>query len=165
MQGRTKVTQRELHYLEDCLKAEELTIRKCQFLATETTDPEVAEICKHMATIHLQHYNTLLLHLQNDQSQVHSCASMLKKNGKWRAGHIFLEAISCQQHLTKLYNQAAIEASSDTLRQDFFNILDEEHQLHRDIFQVMQRRGLYSPQMAENRELAMAGQHFPVQVR
>lgn len=68
MQGRSKLTQRELHYLEDCLQAEEMAIRKCQAFAEGTQDPEAAEICKNMANKHLQHYNTLLQHLQSSQS-------------------------------------------------------------------------------------------------
>jgi rubrerythrin len=67
LQGSSKITQRELHYLEDCLQAEEMAIRKCQAFAEAAQDPEVAEICKNMANKHLQHYNTLLQHLQSSR--------------------------------------------------------------------------------------------------
>lgn len=80
--------------------------------------------------------------------------------GQWRAGHIFKEALSCQKHLTKLYNSAALETSNDKIRQDFLSILDEEHQLHRDLFLIMQRRGLYSPQPADTKELDRAMENF-----
>lgn len=85
---------------------------------------------------------------------------MHKNKGKWRASHIFQEAISCQKDLTRLYNLAATEGSSQALRQDFLRILDEEHQLHENIIQVMQRRGLYTPHLAQSKELAMTQQHF-----
>ena len=63
MQG--KMTHKELHYLEDCLKAEQLAIHKCNFFGSESQDREVSEICMNMANRHQQHYNTLLKHLQN----------------------------------------------------------------------------------------------------
>lgn len=67
MQGKVKITDRELHFLEDCLKAEAGAMKKCQLFAAATSDPEVSEICKKMANKHLQHYNTLILHLQSDK--------------------------------------------------------------------------------------------------
>jgi hypothetical protein len=44
-----------------------MAIRKCQAFAEAAQDPEVAEICKNMANKHLQHYNTLLQHLQSSR--------------------------------------------------------------------------------------------------
>lgn len=63
------MTKRELHHLEDCLKAEEMAIKKCEMFGSQTSDPEVAEICKNMANRHQQHYNTLIQHLQSGVSQ------------------------------------------------------------------------------------------------
>lgn len=71
MQGDTKLTHRELHLLEDCLMAEQLTIKKCNTFGEQTTDPEVGEICKNLANKHQQHYNTLLQHLQNSADRAH----------------------------------------------------------------------------------------------
>lgn len=65
MQGGPNMTQKELHSLEDCLLAEELAIKKCTVFGNQTSDPEVAEICKNLASRHQQHYNTLIQHLQN----------------------------------------------------------------------------------------------------
>lgn len=66
MQGQANLTQRELHYIEDCLKSEQLAIKKLQMFGNQTSDPEVSEICMNLANKHLQHYNTLLQHLQSD---------------------------------------------------------------------------------------------------
>ena len=71
MQGQKNMSQRELHYIEDGLKAEQLTIKKYQMFGNQTSDPEVSEICMNLANKHLQHYNTLLQHLQsNSQTSV-----------------------------------------------------------------------------------------------
>ena len=60
------------------------------------------------------------------------------------AGGTREESVSCQKHLTKLYNSAALEADNDHIRQDFLSILDENINC-RDLFLVLQRRGLHSP--------------------
>ena len=62
------MTHKELHYLEDCLKAEQLSVQKCNFFSSQSQDPEVSSICSNMANRHQQHYNTLLQHLQNSSS-------------------------------------------------------------------------------------------------
>lgn len=65
MQGKTRLTQKEFLYLEDCLKAERLAIKKCEFFGEQSSDPEVREICLNLANRHQQHYNTLLQHLHD----------------------------------------------------------------------------------------------------
>jgi spore coat protein CotF len=59
------MTHKELQYLEDCLKAEQLAVHKCNFFSSESQDPEIQEVCMNMANKHQQHYNTLLRHLQS----------------------------------------------------------------------------------------------------
>ncbi|HCX78776.1 MAG TPA: hypothetical protein DG577_05130 [Firmicutes bacterium] len=81
----------------------------------------------------------------------------------WTASNILEEAISCQKHLTSLYNSAATEASSTAIRDDFRNILMDTHQLHQDLFTVMQRRGLYMPQTAPTQEIDQAWQKYSSQ--
>ena len=70
MQGQKNMTQRELHYIEDCLKSQQLTIKKYQMFGNQTSDPEVSEICMNLANRHLQHYNTLLQHLQGQSHTI-----------------------------------------------------------------------------------------------
>lgn len=64
------MTHKELHYLEDCLKAEQLAAHKCSFFGSQSQDREVSEICMNMANKHQQHYNTLLKHLQNHNTGI-----------------------------------------------------------------------------------------------
>jgi len=71
LQGELRITRRELHYIQDCLKAEEMAIKKCEKLGAQTSDPEVSEICMNLANRHQQHYNTLLQHLQKRTTIVH----------------------------------------------------------------------------------------------
>lgn len=86
----------------------------------------------------------------------------MKRENQWRASQVLEKLLANQKNLANLYNSAALEAGSKETRQSFFNILLEEHQLHEDIFMVMQRRGLYSPQPAEDSEIAQAYLSFDV---
>lgn len=83
-----------------------------------------------------------------------------RDRNSWSASEILEEAISTEKHLTALYNNAANEAKGDKVRQDFLNILMDEHQLKQDIFSVMLRRGLYQPQQAEAQDIASTQQKF-----
>jgi len=85
---------------------------------------------------------------------------MEKRENKWSAAEILEEAIACEKHLTTLYNSAANEASSDKIYKDFMQILTDEHQLHRDILNIRQCRGLNGPQLAESTEIARTWQDY-----
>jgi spore coat protein CotF len=82
---------------------------------------------------------------------------------RWTANNILEDAISCQKHLTNLYNSACVEASTPVIRDDFLNILMDSHQLHQDLFAVMERRGLYMPQGATPQDVTQAWQKFSSQ--
>lgn len=83
----------------------------------------------------------------------------------WSASNIMDEILSCEKHMSSLYNTAANEASSNSVRKDFLNILNDVHQIQKDVFTIMQRRGLYQPQVAENREIAQAQQKYNQQLQ
>lgn len=79
---------------------------------------------------------------------------------RWTASNILEDALSCQKHLTSLYNSASVEASTPEIRDDFRNILMDTHQLHQDLFSVMERRGMYMPQQAPPQEISQTWQKF-----
>lgn len=74
----------------------------------------------------------------------------------WTACDILDECVSCQKQLLNLYNSAASEAAGSRLRSQLRHLLDEEHELHTQVFQVMERRGLYQPHLAQAREISQA---------
>lgn len=57
------LTGKELLALEDELNAEKLMITKFKNYAAMTADPQIRGKCEQVAAQHLQHYNTLLGHL------------------------------------------------------------------------------------------------------
>lgn len=83
-----------------------------------------------------------------------------KEKNSWSAASILKETMAWEKHLTTIYNSAANEANSDKIRTDFLNLLMDEHQLEKDIFSVMMRRGLLQPQQADTEEIAQAHQKY-----
>lgn len=59
------------------------------------------------------------------------------------------DMLTAEKGLTGLLNTYANECVHQTLRNDMLNILRENHMIQADLFTEMQKRGWYSPQMAE----------------
>ena len=83
-----------------------------------------------------------------------------KAQADWSASDIFNEILTCEKNMTSLYNSAVNESSDNSIHRDFMNILTDAHQMQRNVFTVMERRGLYQTQTAENQEIAEAGQKY-----
>lgn len=57
------LTQRELLYLEDFLKAEQLSYKSMNYFADQCTDPSIKRLCQDSAQSHRQNYQTMVKHL------------------------------------------------------------------------------------------------------
>lgn len=80
---------------------------------------------------------------------------------EWSASEILEECTSSQKYLMNLYNTAASEAANSRLRSQLLQILSNQHELHSDLFRVMERRGLYQFHPARARDIAQAEQKYP----
>jgi hypothetical protein len=63
------LTQRELLYLEDFLKAEQLAYKSMNFFAEQCTDQSVKQLCQDCAQSHKQNYQTMVKHLDSGTLQ------------------------------------------------------------------------------------------------
>jgi len=59
------------------------------------------------------------------------------------------DILGSQKHITDIYNTYSSECVNPTLRNDFLQILREEHNIQSTVFTDMQKRGWYAPQAAE----------------
>ena len=59
------------------------------------------------------------------------------------------DMLTAEKGLTGLFNTFGNECVHQTLRNDMLNILRENHMIQADLFTEMQKRGWYSPQMAD----------------
>ena len=63
------LTQRELMYLEDFLKAEQLAYKSMNFMSEQCTDQSVKQLCQNCAQSHKQNYQTMVKHLNHGTLQ------------------------------------------------------------------------------------------------
>lgn len=62
---------------------------------------------------------------------------------------IMEDILSSQKSVTSVYNTFSNECVHQPLRDDFLNILREEHNIQSSVFTEMEKRGWYSPAPAE----------------
>lgn len=70
------------------------------------------------------------------------------------------DALTSQKHITGSYNTCANEMSTDKLKNEFLNILKEEHEIQMDVFKEMQKRGWYQVPQAQQQKVDQAKTKF-----
>jgi spore coat protein CotF len=73
---------------------------------------------------------------------------------------IINDSIGSQKLIGSSYNTFANECSNTDLRNDFLNILREEHDIQTDLFREMQRRGWYNVQQAPQNQIQQTRQKY-----
>ncbi len=63
------------------------------------------------------------------------------------------DVLSSQKAITGVYNTFSSECVHSCLRDDFLNILQQEHQIQADVFTQMQQRGWYNPAQAQQPQI------------
>ncbi|MDP2871738.1 MAG: spore coat protein [Bacillota bacterium] len=66
------------------------------------------------------------------------------------------DSLSTQKFLASTADTYANEASSDELRSDLLNVLQEDHQLQAKLFQAASQRGWYQVKQASDQEVSQA---------
>ena len=70
------------------------------------------------------------------------------------------DILSTQKAVTGLYNAFSNECTHQPLREDFLNILREEHNIQASIFTEMKNRGWYAPAPAQEQMVTQARNKF-----
>lgn len=70
------------------------------------------------------------------------------------------DALISQKFLTDDYNEFACECANVQLRNEFMNILNEEHQIQAEIYDEMTKRGWYKTEPAEQQKINQAKTKF-----
>lgn len=63
------ITTKDLLYLKDQLSWQLNAMKKCSHYAQESTDADVKQALDKAGKMHLRHYQTLLTHCQNNNTQ------------------------------------------------------------------------------------------------
>ncbi len=70
------------------------------------------------------------------------------------------DLLSSEKAVTGSYNTFTNECSTARVRDEFLNILNEEHQIHADVFSEMQKRGWYPMPNVEQKKIEQARMKF-----
>lgn len=81
---------------------------------------------------------------------------MTHHGGGMSEREIVEDSLSTQKFLASTADSYANEASSDELRADLLNVLQEDHQLQAKLFQAASQRGWYQVKQATDQEISQA---------
>ena len=73
---------------------------------------------------------------------------------------IMEDVLTSQKHITGVYNTFSNECAHQALRNDFLNILREEHDIQASVYTEMSKRGWYSPPQAQAQMVEQAKTKF-----
>jgi spore coat protein F len=78
---------------------------------------------------------------------------------------IVTDLLASEKHVTSTVNTFITESTCSNLRQDLKNILNEEHSIHENLYNIMNSKGWYPVSDAEAQEVQKAKDKFnPLQV-
>lgn len=81
-------------------------------------------------------------------------------NQKMQDRDLMEDLLSSEKAVTGSYNTFTNECVAAQVRDQFLNILNEEHQIHADVFDEMQKRGWYPMENAEQQKITQVKQKF-----
>lgn len=73
---------------------------------------------------------------------------------------VLADGLSTQKCTTSLFNIASNECVHNDLRDTMLKILEEEHKIQTEVFNMMHQRGLYETPAAEVQKVQQAKQKF-----
>ena len=86
-------------------------------------------------------------------NQNSNCPSLADKE-------MLTDALNSEKFATDNYNVFAYECANVALKNEFMSLLNEEHQIQYDIFEEMNKRGLYPVKPAQQQAVDQVKQKF-----
>lgn len=75
------------------------------------------------------------------------------------------DGLSTQKSATEKFNTFANECVHDSLRSTMMNILEQEHSISTEVFNLMHQRGMYQTPPADEKKIMEAKQKFAQSVK
>ena len=66
---------------------------------------------------------------------------------------VLTDLLTFEKHTTQAYNTFVTETTCANLRQNLKDILNEEHQIHENLYNIMNQKGWYSPLDAADKDV------------
>ncbi len=80
--------------------------------------------------------------------------------GIYSEKEILSDALSAQKATTALFNTSANECVHEDVRETFMHILNEEHEIAQDVFEIMHAQGYYPTPAAEEKKVQETKQQY-----
>ena len=80
--------------------------------------------------------------------------------GIYTEKEIYGDALAAQKACTNQFNMAANECTHEDVRQTLMHILNEEHEIQQDVFEMMHAQGYYPTPAAEMKKVEETKQQF-----
>lgn len=94
------------------------------------------------------------------QNQAQGNTSQVPQTPQMNDRDYLNDILATEKYLTDSFNVAAREASHDALFQDVMSILTETHQVARNVYQLMFKKGWYKVEQANPLQVDQTAQQF-----
>ncbi len=84
----------------------------------------------------------------------------MQENNNMQDKELMDDMLTCEKHAALNYSMFANECSTESVRADAMNLLNDQHKLQSEIFDFMSSRGWYAPEQAEMQKIDKAKQKF-----
>lgn len=84
----------------------------------------------------------------------------MQGNQEYTEKEILADGLSAQKSATSLFNMSANECVHDNVRNTILKILNEEHVIQVEVFDLMHQRGFYETPSADEKKVQDAKQKF-----
>ncbi|MBQ8391352.1 MAG: spore coat protein [Clostridia bacterium] len=151
-----QLSQKEKDLLKDMKDTEKLCIEKYTRGAENAHDPQLKQLCIHIAQIEQGHLDTLTK-IENGQSPVSSsggsqsqqkptfteCYGAADTEEKKQDGYIAQDLLTTEKHASHLYDTCVFEFKDDNIRQQINHIQKEEQEHGKQLYDYMQKNSMY----------------------
>ena len=152
----TQLSQKETELLKDMKNTEKLCIEKYTKAAEEANDPQLKQLCIHIAQIEQGHLDTLTK-IENGQSTSSGGGSQQSQppiitefygpaDSEEKKSDSFLanDLLTTEKHASHLYDTCIFEFKDENIRQTINHIQKEEQEHGKQLYDYMQKNSMYS---------------------
>lgn len=151
-----QLSQKEKDLLKDMKDTEKLCIEKYTKGAENAHDPQLKQLCIHIAQIEQGHLDTLTK-IESGQTPTSSsggsqsqqkptfteCYGAADTEEKKQDSYIAQDLLTTEKHASHLYDTCVFEFKDDNIRQQINHIQKEEQEHGKQLYDYMQKNSMY----------------------
>lgn len=152
-----QLSQKETELLKDMKNTEKLCIDKYTKAAEQAHDPQLKQLCIHIAQIEQGHLDTLTK-IENGQAPSSGSGSQQSQQqptfteyygpadseGKKCDSFLANDLLTTEKHASHMYDTCVFEFKDESIRQAINHIQKEEQEHGKQLYDYMQKNSMYS---------------------